>query len=248
MKNTWCKRIIRIVSIFIILLLCPIVLNYILRRYTPWNIKVIGTEVDWLDFWGTYIGAIIGASITLFAMYRESKRNALNIMINNQENYIKELKQQLENRVGGFSFLPIGNFEVHLSRNNRNVDKKQIDDIIKTLNDYYDRVLTQFNAWGVVYSSEDAAMKKFNDAYVRCVNTYQDVVLTMINQLEKLKLSGNIDNFNDWLNGFRDNLKQHQVDKTYDMFDATHEWLKIEKEKLDTMRKQLKSFFPKITD
>lgn len=248
MKNTWCKRIIRIVSIFIILLLCPIVLNYILRRYTPWNIKVIGTEVDWLDFWGTYIGAIIGASITLFAMYRESKRNALNIMINNQENYIKELKQQLENRVGGFSFLPIGNFEVHLSRNNRNVDKKQIDDIIKTLNDYYDRVLTQFNAWGVVYSSEDAAMKKFNDAYVRCVNTYQDVVLTMINQLEKLKLSGNIDNFNDWLNGFRDNLKQHQEDKTYDMFDATHEWLKIEKEKLDTMRKQLKSFFPKITD
>lgn len=245
---TKCKTAILALLTILILLFCPILLNFILRQYTPWNIKIIGTEIDWLNFWGTYIGAIIGASITLLAMYRESKRNALNIMINNQENYIKELKQQLENRVGGFSFLPIGNFEIHLSRNNRNIDKKQIDDIIKTLNDYYDRVLTQFNAWGVIYSSEDVAMKKFNDTYVRCVNTYQDVVLTMINQLEKLKLNGNIDDFNDWLNRFRDNLKQHQEDKTYDMFDATHEWLKIEKEKLDTMRKQLKSFFPKIED
>ena len=134
MKNMWCRRIILIVSIFIIPLLCPIALNFVLRQYTPWNIKVVGTEIDWLNFWGTYTGAIIGASITLLAMYRESKRNALNIMINNQENYIKELKQQLENRVGGFSFLPIGNFEIHLSRNNRNIDKKQIDDINTSVN------------------------------------------------------------------------------------------------------------------
>ena len=249
MKNTWCKRIILIALIIIILLLCPIVLNYILGQYTPCNIEVIGTEVNWLDFWGAYIGAIIGALITLLAMGRETNRNALNIMITNQENLIKELKEQLTIRIGELSFESIGNFLLYTSKNNRTVDKRQIDDAIKKLNDYQNRIVSQFNSWAVIYATEsNRYIGEFNEAYKSCVYTYEDDVKTMIGKLKELKSeSDDYRNYNAWLEHFNNStLKIHQENCTDKMFSAVQKWLQFEQDKLNELQKQAKSFFPRI--
>ena len=41
---------------FIILgiIFLPIIINYVLMLPTPFNFPIIGSNVDWLSFWGTY--------------------------------------------------------------------------------------------------------------------------------------------------------------------------------------------------
>ena len=99
------------IILIILALIVPIILNIIIGSTNPLDsIKIVGTEVDWLGFYGAYIGALVGALITLYAMFRESKNNALNIMINNQENLIKDLREQLSARISTLTFSKIGNF------------------------------------------------------------------------------------------------------------------------------------------
>ena len=69
MKNRWW-----IIIIIIFALITPVILNITIGSKNPLDsIKVVGTEVDWLGFYGSYIGALIGALITLYAMFRESE-------------------------------------------------------------------------------------------------------------------------------------------------------------------------------
>lgn len=169
-KNSWRKWIILI----LILLLCPIVLNCVLGQYTPCNIEVIGKEDDWLDFWGAYIGAIIGGLITLIPMKRETDRNALNIMINNQENYIKELKSQLRNNICNIKFKPIGDFDLPIKGNNQSIDKNRVDDIIRGLNDTLDSAKNQLDSWCIIYSEETEKTENFKKAYRECIDEFEN--------------------------------------------------------------------------
>ena len=108
------------ITLIILALIIPVILNIIIASTNPLDsINIAGTEEDWVNFWGAYIGAIIGGLITLIPMKRETDRNALNIMINNQENYIKELKSQLGNNICNLNFKPIGDFELPISKNNK---------------------------------------------------------------------------------------------------------------------------------
>ena len=50
-----------------VVILIPILLNYIIRR--PAVIEIVGDETDWLAFHGSYIGAIVGAGISFLIMY-----------------------------------------------------------------------------------------------------------------------------------------------------------------------------------
>lgn len=247
-KNSWWKWI----MLILILLLCPIALNCILGQYTPCDIEVIGKEDDWLDFWGAYIGAIIGGLITLIPMKRETDRNALNIMINNQENYIKELKSQLGNHICNLSFKPIGDVELPITKNNQHIDENRVNDIIQRLDNTNDSVKSQLDSWCIIYSEETGKAGTFKKAYKECVDEFgedikqiTDILKDVINEKESDIREKKVG----WTNqivAFRKELEEHQESHRQAMLNAAQEWLKEEQDKLTEFQNQLKSFYPRI--
>ena len=140
------------IILIILALIVPIILNIIIGSTNPLDsINIVGTEVDWLGFYGAYIGALVGALITLYAMFRESKNNALK---NNQENLIKDLREQLSARISTLTFSKIGNFALYTTKENLPVDKSQIDSTLKELNDYHTKATQEYNAWGTMYADD----------------------------------------------------------------------------------------------
>ena len=65
--------------LFIILgiLIIQIIINYVLLIPIPFNLPIIGNNVDWLSFWGTYLGGIIGAFVSFTILYLTLLHNKL---------------------------------------------------------------------------------------------------------------------------------------------------------------------------
>ena len=249
----WVRIIILILIVIVfILLVVPVLLNCALGHNTPCDFEVVGTEVNWLDFWGAYIGAIIGGLITLIPMKRETDRNALNIMINNHENYIKELKSQLGNNICNLNFKPIGDFELPIKENNKSIDKNRIDDIIRGLNETCDSVKNQLDSWCIIYSEETGNAGNFKNAYMKCVDEYEKDVKEVTDRLEEI-LNDNEKDIREqkkdcaiWIITFREKLKKQQESHRQIMLKAAQDWLKEEQKELDKLRNQLIAFYPRI--
>ena len=56
------------------IIVVPILLNYILiqQRFCS---HIIGDEVTWLNFWGSYLGSIIAILIPLYVLHKEIQSN-----------------------------------------------------------------------------------------------------------------------------------------------------------------------------
>ena len=82
-------------TVIIVLTIIPIVLNIILGATNPFDIGIVGNNVDWLLFYGSYLGGVIAAIIAFVTMWQTSKHNTLSIMIQRQETYIENLSFEL---------------------------------------------------------------------------------------------------------------------------------------------------------
>ena len=106
--------------------------------------------------------------------------DALNIIISNQENLIKDLREQLSARISTLTFSKIGNFALYTTKENLHIDKTQIDNALKELNDYHSKATQECNAWGVMYADDERKMvKQFNDAYLECLAQYHKDINTI---------------------------------------------------------------------
>ena len=96
-----------IIGIILVLLL-PIVLNYILL--IPINAPILGESNGWLAFWGCYIGAIISSTIAFVILFiqrkdnhQENKNNRqlqLNILAYQQQSqWLNNLREEMINNV-----------------------------------------------------------------------------------------------------------------------------------------------------
>ena len=87
--------------IFIILgiLIIPIIINYVLLIPIPFNFQIIGSNVDWLSFWGTYIGGIIGSSSSFLILYLTLLHNKNEAKIERKHNELLQLKKDLSERL-----------------------------------------------------------------------------------------------------------------------------------------------------
>jgi len=89
------KRLIKLWYLIPIILLTPILINYILLIESP--IQIIGKSENWLSFWGTYIASIISGLITLIVLYATLKQNEINNNLT-KKLQIDIFKKQLEER------------------------------------------------------------------------------------------------------------------------------------------------------
>ena len=57
----------------VVVIAAPILINFILS--IPSFTKVVGTDTDWLSFWGGYLGAILSAMVAFFVLHRQLSQN-----------------------------------------------------------------------------------------------------------------------------------------------------------------------------
>ena len=57
----------------IVLIVAPIIINFILSW--PSFTRVVGTDTDWLSFWGGYLGAILSAVVAFYVLHRQILQN-----------------------------------------------------------------------------------------------------------------------------------------------------------------------------
>ena len=57
----------------IVLIVAPIIINFILSW--PSFTRVVGTDSDWLSFWGGYLGAILSTMVAFYVLHRQISQN-----------------------------------------------------------------------------------------------------------------------------------------------------------------------------
>lgn len=57
----------------IIVLVAPICINFIISW--PSFTRVVGTDTDWLSFWGGYLGAILSAMVAFYVLHKQLSQN-----------------------------------------------------------------------------------------------------------------------------------------------------------------------------
>ena len=156
-----------IIAIFAVVL-TPIMLNVFLGASNPLsNIEVVGSEVDWLAFYASYIGGLLTALIGFITLYKEAKRNRLLLEIRSKEDALKELKLALTERIGMFEYSKV--IEIALFP----YDTTMYTTLQRELSEYYYQLTSKANAWGTIYaSSTQEEVVKFKDIYMDCYEMF----------------------------------------------------------------------------
>lgn len=231
------------IIVAILFFVVPIVLNVIIGAPNPLsNIDIVGNDVDWLAFYGAYIGGVLSAIIGFLTMWQSSRHNTLNIMIHKQETYIKELSHHLALRIAEFNFWNIANAALYTDAEllkNKSVIQNELNAELKTITEHY-------NAWGLFFSdSGKNEIKEFNSAYNRCVLKYQEDADDVTREIAKVNNPADVIEFKDWLKSFCSTLDE---DKKYvlDLMDKGKEIIQLENEILAKLSKENKKIFPQI--
>ena len=131
----------------VIIIAAPIAVNCLLQ--VPSIMSIVGTDIDWLSFWGSYLGAIISALVAFLVLHRQLKQNheennsnrklQIGIMKSEQaKSWLNELRTLLAKYLLSFNYDAIDKaaFDIaHGSRKNKPSfdfetlanEKKQVD-------------------------------------------------------------------------------------------------------------------------
>ena len=88
----------------IIIALFPLALNLIITLPAPFSIPVVGDAGVWLQFWGSYIGGIVTASIGFYTLHINEKRTMEREMATFKEERAKNLQNELIRRMTSLNY------------------------------------------------------------------------------------------------------------------------------------------------
>lgn len=222
--------------------LLPIAINFIVHTPFPSELDIVaGDEGDWVEFLGSYVGALIGASVTLFVVYREMKCNALNIMIQNKKTNIDELRRVFEKNISSFDFVYLGS-EISLIP----IDElpKMSDYILIKLNEKHANAIQIYNSWVILFQGQ---MSEYEKLYKECLEQYISNIDEVTKNVTKLKNHViTKDEFLIWATGFNFAMAQHKKEYLQTLADASNNVLEYEIEKLQRMEAQQSRLIPNL--
>lgn len=228
--------------VLIVLAITPIALNIILGATNPFDIGIVGNNVDWLLFYGSYLGGAIAAIIAFVTMWQTSKHNTLSIMIQRQETYIENLSLELGKRISKFEFWNIGKAALISNENLL----AYLPTAIEELNNMSKEAMQLYNAYGLLHSHKTCkAEENLNNAYSICIKHYNERIRQMTYKLKHLECYKDIYSFKLDMKRFEielDNDKQYKVE----LFNKANALLREEEEKLDSLIKANEKLFPSI--
>ena len=250
MKNRWW-----IIIIIILALITPVILNIIIGSTNPLDsIKVVGTEVDWLVFYGSYIGGVLSAVVAFMTMWQSSKHNTLNIMIPQQEAHIKELNGALSERISKLDFAYIGSISLHTLKEESEEFYQKKPKVLDELNELSKDASRLYNAYGLLHSqTQNADEKDLNEFYETCVKQYKKrvdemtlMLATVQNGRKTAQHSEIYKLFRSDLADFNLKLKTDKERYTYVFFKKANSIIQAEEKKLEKLNREKKKIFPTI--
>lgn len=250
MKNKWW-----IIIIIILALITPVILNIIIGSTNPLDsIKVVGTEVDWLVFYGSYIGGVLSAVVAFMTMWQSSKHNTLNIMIPQQEANIKELNGALSERISKLDFAYIGSISLHTLKEESEEFYQKIPKVLDELNELSKDASRLYNAYGLLHSqTQNADEKDLNEFYETCVKQYKKrvdemtLMLAIVQNGRKTAQHSEIYKlFRSDLADFNLKLKTDKEKYTDVFFKKANSIIQAEEKKLEKLNREKKKIFPTI--
>ena len=228
--------------VVIVLAITPIAVNIMLGATNPFDIGIVGNNVDWLSFYGSYLGGVIAAIIAFVTMWQTSKHNTLSIMIHRQETYIENLSLELGKRISNLNFWNIA--KVALKSNEDLL--AYIPIAIEELNNMSKEAIQLYNVYGLLHSDKtNKAEENLNAAYNTCINQYNERIRQMTGMLNDVQSNKDY-------NSFRLDLKRFIIeldnDKSFvkDLFNKSKELIKEEEEKLYSLIQANEKLFPNI--
>ena len=161
----------------------------------PFNFPIIGSNVDWLSFWGTYIGGIIGASVSFLILYLTLLHNKNEAKIDRKHNELLQLKKDLSERLSDVNFMPL-----HIDASNEVNVKSEIS----RLNMLYETYGQKCSTAQFIYNNDENELaKQFYEAYSRftlhfglLINNLKNI---LISEKDKEKLKYLIEEYNNKL-------------------------------------------------
>lgn len=183
--------------IFIILgiLIIPIIINYVLLIPIPFNFPIIGSNVDWLSFWGTYIGGILGAFASFIILYLTLRHNRNEAEIERKSNQLLLLKKDLAERLSDVNFMPL-----HIDASN----EINVHNEISRLNMLYEIYGQKCSSVQFLYNNDENELaKQFYGAYSKFTLHFgveiNNLKYILTNEKDKNKLKQSIEEYNDKL-------------------------------------------------
>ena len=183
--------------IFIILgiLIIPIIINYVLLIPIPFNFPIIGSNVDWLSFWGTYIGGILGAFASFIILYLTLRHNRNEAEIERKSNQLLQLKKDLAERLSDVNFMPL-----HIDASN----EINVHNETSRLNMLYEIYGQKCSSVQFLYNNDENELaKQFYGAYSKFTLHFgveiNNLKYILTNEKDKNKLKQSIEEYNDKL-------------------------------------------------
>ena len=250
MKNRWW-----IIIIIILALITPVILNIIIGSTNPLDsIKVVGTEVDWLVFYGSYIGGVLSAVVAFMTMWQTSKHNTLNVMIPQQEAHIKELNSALSERISKLDFVYTGSISLHTPKEESEEFYQKIPKVLDELNELSKDTSRLFNSYGLLHSqTQNADEKDLNEFYETCVKQYKKRVDEMTIMLATVQNGRKTAQHSEIYQSFRSDLADFNIELGKDktqytqvLFKKANLIIQAEEKRLEKLNREKKKMFPKI--
>ena len=243
------------IILIILVLITPIILNIIIGSTNPLDsIRVVGTEVNWLGFYGSYIGGVLSATVAFITMWQTSKHNTLNVMIPQQEAHIKELNSALSERISKLDFAYIGSISLHTLKEEPEEFYQKIPKGLDELNELSKEASRLFNSYGLLHSqTQNTDEKDLNEFYETCVKQYKKrvdemtiMLVTVQNGRKTAQHSEIYQSFRSDFPDFNLKLKDDKEHYTDVLFKKANSIIQAEEKKLEKLNREKKKMFPKI--
>lgn len=165
--------------IFVIAIIIPIVMNYILIGSV--GAKVTGESKDWLSFFGSYLGGVFTAYISFIILSKTINHNIAIFDLQQKKQDLESLKRMLSEQVSTLDFARVGTIVLVIT------DSSQYQSEIQKL-DIFQRELTlRFNSYKLFYeNSKEQPVKDYWDSYQRCVSKLFDDITEMTRLIAEL--------------------------------------------------------------
>lgn len=212
---------------FIILgiIFLPIIINYVLMLPTPFNFPIIGSNVDWLSFWGTYLGGIIGAFVSFTILYLTLLHNKKEAEIERGNDRLLQLKKELSERLSDIDYMPL---YIVVS------DDINLSSEIERLNllfGIYQRKL--YTAKFIYQNDKNELSKHFYEAYSKFILLFEQQTMTLKDILNSKKSKDEIKLL---VEKEIQKLSSIQLVSVLSVNEAALKYYNSEKEKLDLLK------------
>lgn len=175
------------------IILIPLGINFIIQ--CPAWFPIIGTSVDWLAFWGCYLGGVAAAFVGFATLYNSARRQKIELLIQYKQMELRDLSAKLSKSVSTFDYSRLCAIVLYIN------EPSKYNEIIADLEQYDHSLIEESNSLGLLYANKHettSPITRFMQCYGECVEIFNINIMQLNIQIAAL----------------RDTIRQHNIKVT----------------------------------